>query len=207
MTRELLQSELGRKYVSTRQYVLREGTGRDWTMINSNPLLETYDGCIGVKTGFTDIAHYCLSAAAERDGSTFIAVCLGAVTTTSRNEECAGMLDYAFANYKTVTPDSVTIPAQTLSVELGLYDQVQTQPVTLNFTPLLVPAAVDPVVESDFTVQSSITAPMEQSASVGEITVTLNGEAAYSQPITPMEPVERRSFWAAFVELWKRIVS
>lgn len=207
MTRELLQSELGRKYVSTRQYVLREGTGRDWTMINSNPLLETYNGCIGVKTGFTDIAHYCLSAAAERDGSTFIAVCLGAVTTTSRNEECAGMLDYAFANYKTVTPDSVTIPAQTLSVELGLYDQVQTQPVTLNFTPLLVPAAVDPVVESDFTVQSSITAPMEQSASVGEITVTLNGEAAYSQPITPMEPVERRSFWAAFVELWKRIVS
>ena len=72
------------------------------------------------------------------------------------------MLDYAFANYKTVTPQAVTVPAQTLLVELGLYDEVQTQPITLNFTPLLVPAAVDPVVETDFTVQPSITAPMEQ---------------------------------------------
>ena len=115
-------------------------------MINSNPLLQTYDGCIGVKTGFTDAAHYCLSAAAQRDGSTFIAVCLGAVTISSRNDECQGMLDYGFANYKTVTPQAVTVPAQTLPVELGLYDKVQTQPITLNFTPLLVPSAVDPVV-------------------------------------------------------------
>lgn len=207
MTRRLLEMELGRKYVSTQRYVLREGTGRDWTMINSNPLLGTYDGCIGVKTGFTDAAHYCLSAAAQRDGSTFIAVCLGAVTTTSRNEECTGMLDYAFANYKTVTPQPITIPAQTLGVELGLYESVQTQPVTLNFTPMLVPAGTDPVVESGFTVQPGVTAPLEQSASVGEITVTLNGEAAFTQPITPAQPVERRSFWDAFGELWRRVFS
>lgn len=205
MTRQLLQSELGRKYVSTQRYVLREGTGRDWTMINSNPLLETYDGCIGVKTGFTDAAHYCLSSAAQRDGSTFIAVCLGAVTIQSRNEECTGMLDYAFANYKTVTPEAVTVPAQNIPVQLGLYDEIRTQPVTLQFTPLLVPAAVDPVVETGFTVQPSITAPMEQTDGVGEITVTLNGEAAYSQSITPAQTVERRGFWAAFGALWQRV--
>ncbi len=205
MTRQLLQSELGRKYVSTQRYVLREGTGRDWTMINSNPLLSSYDGCIGVKTGFTSQAHYCLSAAAQRDGSTFIAVCLGASTSASRNAECQGMLDYAFANYKTVTPDSVTIPAQTLTVQLGLYQEAQTQPVTLNFTPLLVPAGTEVVVETDFSVQSTITAPLEQTASVGEITVTLNGEQSYSQSITPAQPVERRSFWAAFGELWQRV--
>lgn len=205
MTRQLLQSQLGRKYVSTQRYVLREGTGRDWTMINSNPLLATYDGCIGVKTGFTDAAHYCLSSAAERDGSTFIAVCLGAVTTTSRNEECQGMLDYAFANYKTVTPDPVTIPAQTLPVQLGLYRQAKTQPVTLTFTPLLIPAGAEAAVETDFSVQPSITAPLEQTASVGEITVTLNGEQGYSQPITPAQTVERRGFWAAFGALWQRV--
>ena len=205
MTKRLLEMELGRKYVSTQRYVLREGTGRDWTMINSNPLLGTYDGCIGVKTGFTDAAHYCLSAAAQRDGTTFIAVCLGAVTIQSRNEECQSMLDYAFANYKTVTPQAVTVPAQTLLVELGLYDEVQTQPITLNFTPLLVPAAVDPVVETDFTVQPSITAPMEQDAQIGQITVTLNGETAYTQSITPAQKVERRGFWAAFGAIWQQV--
>ena len=205
MTQRLLSMELGRKYVSTQRYVLREGTGRDWTMINSNPLLGTYDGCIGVKTGFTDAAHYCLSAAAQRDGSTFIAVCLGATTIQSRNQECEGMLDYAFANYKTVTPEAVTVPAQTLPVQLGLYDEVQTQAVTLNFSPLLVPAGVDPVVETDFSVQPSLTAPMEQTDSVGEITVTLNGETAYTQPITPAQTVERRGFWTAFGALWQRV--
>ena len=174
-------------------------------MINSNPLLGTYDGCIGVKTGFTDAAHYCLSAAAQRDGTTFIAVCLGAVTIQSRNEECQSMLDYAFANYKTVTPQAVTVPAQTLPVELGLYDEVQTQPITLNFTPLLVPAAVDPVVETNFTVQPSITAPMEQDAQIGQITVTLNGETAYTQSITPAQKVERRGFWAAFGAIWQQV--
>ncbi len=115
------------------------------------------------------------------------------------------MLDYAFANYKTVTPQAVTVPAQTLLVELGLYDEVQTLPITLNFTPLLVPAAVDPVVETDFTVQPSLTAPMEQDAQIGQITVTLNGETAYTQSITPAQKVERRGFWAAFGAIWQQV--
>ena len=115
------------------------------------------------------------------------------------------MLDYAFANYKTVTPEPVTIPAQTLPVELGLYQQAATQPVTLTFTPLLIPAGAEAAVETDFSVQPSITAPLEQTASVVEITVTLNGEQWYSQPITPAQPVERRGFWAAFGALWQRV--
>ncbi len=45
---------------------------------NTNKLLSMYDGCIGVKTGFTDEAGRCLVSAVERDGITLICVTLNA---------------------------------------------------------------------------------------------------------------------------------
>lgn len=45
---------------------------------NTNKLLGMYDGCIGVKTGFTDEAGRCLVSAVERDGTTLICVTLNA---------------------------------------------------------------------------------------------------------------------------------
>lgn len=48
------------------------------TLANSNKMLWRYDGCIGVKTGFTDNARRCLVSAAERNGVKLIAVTLNA---------------------------------------------------------------------------------------------------------------------------------
>ena len=45
---------------------------------NHNRLLSEYDGCIGVKTGFTKKAGRCLVSAAERDGVTLVCVTLSA---------------------------------------------------------------------------------------------------------------------------------
>lgn len=48
------------------------------TLYNSNKLLSMYEGCIGIKPGFTDDARRCLVSAAERNGCTVIAVTLNA---------------------------------------------------------------------------------------------------------------------------------
>lgn len=45
---------------------------------NHNKLLTTYEGCIGVKTGFTKLSGRCLVSAAERDGVTLVCVTLKA---------------------------------------------------------------------------------------------------------------------------------
>ncbi|MCL1904157.1 MAG: D-alanyl-D-alanine carboxypeptidase [Oscillospiraceae bacterium] len=45
---------------------------------NNNKMLFSYEGCIGVKTGFTDNARRCLISAAEKNGRTLIAVTLNA---------------------------------------------------------------------------------------------------------------------------------
>ena len=65
-----------------------------YTITNHNRLLKTYDGCIGVKTGFTKKSGRCLVTAARRDTATVIAV-----TLNDPNDwrDHRSLLDYGFA--------------------------------------------------------------------------------------------------------------
>ena len=58
---------------------------------NHNKLLSTYEGAIGVKTGFTKKSGRCLVSAAERNGLTLIAVTLNAPDDW---RDHSAMLDY-----------------------------------------------------------------------------------------------------------------
>lgn len=69
---------------------------------NHNKLLRMYEGCIGVKTGFTKKSGRCLVSAAERDGVTLIAVTLNA--PDDWNDHSA-LLDYGFSTLKSVSFD------------------------------------------------------------------------------------------------------
>ena len=64
-----------------------------------NPLLKTYDGADGMKTGFICDSGYNIVASATRDGHRLVAVVLGEDSSSSRNVRAAAMLDYGFQNY------------------------------------------------------------------------------------------------------------
>lgn len=79
LTREALKNEEFRKICCLQTADVEFGAPPyKRTLGNSNKLLYMYDGCIGVKTGFTDNARRCLVSAAERNGCTLIAVTLNA---------------------------------------------------------------------------------------------------------------------------------
>ena len=63
------------------------------TLTNHNKLLGTYEGLVGVKTGFTKKSGRCLVTAAERNG-----VCLVAVTLSAPDDwnDHRALLDYGF---------------------------------------------------------------------------------------------------------------
>lgn len=68
--------------------------GRTFQIQNQNRLLGSYDGAIGLKTGYTTNAGHTFVGAAERDGRTLVAVVLGA---EGRAEDGAVRLfDWAF---------------------------------------------------------------------------------------------------------------
>ena len=71
MSRELLRYPLITKYSSMWQDSIRDG---EFTLTNTNRLVRYYDGCNGLKTGSTDKAGFCISAAAKRGDMQLIAV-------------------------------------------------------------------------------------------------------------------------------------
>ena len=70
--------------------------GRHMPCRNTNALLKTYEGCMGIKTGFTRQAGNCLASAASRDGVTLYLVLLNSRSMSTRFTESALLLDYGF---------------------------------------------------------------------------------------------------------------
>ena len=66
------------------------------TLESTNLLLNTYSGCIGVKTGTTDNAGECLIAMVKRPRGEVISVVMG---STDRFTDSRLLLDYYYANY------------------------------------------------------------------------------------------------------------
>jgi D-alanyl-D-alanine carboxypeptidase/D-alanyl-D-alanine carboxypeptidase (penicillin-binding protein 5/6) len=81
------------------------------TLTNHNKMLKNYDGCIGVKTGFTKKSGRCLVTAATKDGKTVIAVTLNCPDDWNTHKT---LLDYGLERTTTVeiSPEksSYTVP-------------------------------------------------------------------------------------------------
>jgi D-alanyl-D-alanine carboxypeptidase (penicillin-binding protein 5/6) len=89
---ELLDDPVLAEIVGTADATI-EGSRRTVPLENTNLLLETYPGAIGVKTGFTASAGNVLVAAAERKGRRLVAVALDSADTF---EDSRRLLDYGF---------------------------------------------------------------------------------------------------------------
>jgi D-alanyl-D-alanine carboxypeptidase (penicillin-binding protein 5/6) len=79
-------------------------------MKNSNQLLDTYPGAIGVKTGQTSEAGYCLVAAANRGSKAFIAVVLKS-TEKAVWQDATILLDHGYKNFSAI---SLVEPGKTI---------------------------------------------------------------------------------------------
>lgn len=65
------------------------GEPKEFGLTNTNKLIRSYEGCVGLKTGSTSIAKYCLSAVAKRNDITLIAVVMAAPDYKVRFKDAA----------------------------------------------------------------------------------------------------------------------
>jgi len=86
-----MKNETIAKMVGTRTITI---AGRTFT--NHNKLLWRYEGCIGMKTGYTERSGRTLISCAQREGQQLIAVTLNDANDWADH---TAMLDYGFANY------------------------------------------------------------------------------------------------------------
>jgi D-alanyl-D-alanine carboxypeptidase (penicillin-binding protein 5/6) len=82
---------------TTQKVTTKSGGYRNYNWTNTNPLLGTYSGAIGVKTGSGPEAKYCLVFAATRNGKTIIGTLLASTSVTNRTADAKKLLNYGFA--------------------------------------------------------------------------------------------------------------
>lgn len=79
----------------------------EFGLANTNKFLKKYEGANGLKTGYTSVAGFSMSATATRNGTTLIAVVMGSKTKDIRYKDAATLLDYGFNNCRPYSDDNV----------------------------------------------------------------------------------------------------
>lgn len=198
MSRELIQHELIKDYTTIWMDSIRNG---EFELSNTNKLVYWYDGCTGLKTGYTSSAMYCLSATAEREGVEYIAVIMHGESIDSRNNDAMTLLNYAFANYSlcSLRPE-VELP--TLPVELGSEGSVALEYGGNEFA-LVRKSGVQP--EYSWELPEKLKAPICKGDVLGHINVTLSGQHAAEIPLLAAADVPRVGFFGIMGMLAKSL--
>ncbi|MFR4024264.1 MAG: D-alanyl-D-alanine carboxypeptidase family protein [[Eubacterium] siraeum] len=152
----------------------------DRILVNSNKLLTSYDGCIGVKTGFTDSARRTLVSCAERDGVRLIAVTLNAPNDWSDH---AKMLDYGFEK---VTLCEMKYDSSALSLSV-VGSEKETVGVECGAVKLPLCNEQKDKITAEIYMPKFIYAGLAAGEKVGEIHYLLNGNTIATAPLQTAE--------------------
>lgn len=176
--------------------------GGETQLVNTNRLIRTYKGITGLKTGTTSQAGSCISATAERDNLSLVAVVLGCSTTQERFSSATTLLDYGFANWAAVVPEMPELPA--VPVTGGMQSQAEGETGTPGS--LLIPKGKESALKSRVEMASSLQAPVEQGQTIGKVVFQLEGqeEILAEYPVTAKYRVEKVTFASS---LWMLLQS
>ncbi len=199
MSRELMANHPDiTKFTTIWMDTVRNGT---FGLANTNKLIRFYPGAIGLKTGYTSKAGFCLSACAQRDGLMLIGVVLGAETSQDRFAACKQMLDYGFANFALMKPetDSGTVP-----VKLGQAAAVKAIPG--GDTRLLIDKQQKNEVTTELSLEESVTAPVSQGQRLGTLTIKAGPQILAEIPLVAEAAVQRKTWGQIFLDVLKTMV-
>lgn len=177
MSCELIKHEEIFEFTSIWMDELRDGKTQ---IVNTNKLLKSYNGITGLKTGTTSQAGSCISATAERDGLSLVAVVLGSETGTDRFKAAATLLDYGFANYKKtnlILPEDAPME---IKVKNGMENSVQLK---YEIPKDIITESAKSQLEAKIELPEEIEAPVTENQSLGTVSFYSGEEKIAEYPI------------------------
>src|SRR5260370_31383719 len=139
---------------------------------NTNHLIGHFDGCDGIKTGFTYHAGFNLTATAKRGDMRLIAVVLGAPSNPCRFREAARLLEWGFDNFTSV---ALAKKRGTLTVRVQVASGSIIQPVAAADVKLVVPKRDVSTLKIDYDVPSAFSGPLLGGSPIGIVNVRAGG--------------------------------
>ncbi|MBQ8762086.1 MAG: D-alanyl-D-alanine carboxypeptidase [Clostridia bacterium] len=174
------------KIVSTKSITIGEGESKR-LLLNKNKLLSKLDGCIGVKTGFTDDAGRCLVSACERDNLKLVSVVFNCGPMFEESQE---LLELGFENFSMC---EILPPYQSMDnvpVENGVKEYVGTYSQKGLSLPLSKQEESNINIVIDL--KPMVTAPVEKDQEIGKVEVYAGKHLIFSEKIYTMEAVDSK---------------
>lgn len=212
IAQEAMRNQDFRKFILTYRHVIEKtnkqptrflyNTNRliydEKTKVDANGILRPakYDGTTGIKTGYTPEAGGCLITGAEKDGSEFIAVVLKS-TDLGRFGDGITLLDFAFANYKSVSAIKGGTDIGVIKVKNGEKNNVAL--VTERNGGVTLPKeASEDIVNKKIVIPKSIKAPIKEGQQIGFVEIYEGDVLRDKVPIVAVESIGKGTFLSVF---------
>ena len=193
----IMSKELLNKYPQITKYTtiwtdsLRNGKSE---LTNTNKLIRTYKGITGLKTGSTGLALYNLSASANRDNLSLIAVIMKAPSTKVRFAEAQKLLDYGFNTFSFKSFGKKDEIVKSISVNKGVFSQVDAIWSTNAGT--LIEKGKDKNIEQHLTLDDTVSAPITAGQKLGEVSFLLDGKTLSTVDIVAKNDVAKMNLFS-----------
>ena len=183
-------------------HVTKQGT-KEFGLTNTNKLLRSYDGCVGLKTGSTSLAKYCLSAVAKRNKIILIAVVMAAPDYKVRFKDAASMLNYGFSRCSLYIDEKMQ-PLPEVPVKKGKEKSV---PLVYEkqFQYLNTDGETIGKVEKKLRIHREVKAPLKKGSQAGEMIYSADGKELGRVRILYARTIGQATYLDCVKELLKKL--
>lgn len=194
---ELVKHEAIFNYTSIYEDYIEHPDGTNTWIVNTNKLINYYEGVDGLKTGFTNNSGYCITVTAKRGGMRLISVVMGEDNNKVRNQDIITLLNYGFSNYKLETIVSEKDDLGTINIKFGNKEKVKLKLIepAVDLVNILEENKYSYEIETD-----QITAPIKAGDIVGKVKVYANNNLVNEYPLTIEKDIKKANIF----ELYRR---
>ncbi len=169
------------------------------TIRTENKFLWMYNGCNGVKTGYTQRAGRCVICAAKRNGIQLISVVLDGLYMWN---DSIILLDYGFDNIETGTLVKSDEVIKTLPILSGRRKSMPVKTAGEIIVPLF---KNHEAYKIEYDIPEVLNAPITSGESIGKVHVSIDGREIASTDIVTTADVEQKSFFRLLLKQFREI--
>lgn len=146
----------------------------EFGLTNTNKLIRQYEYSTGLKTGYTSVAGFCISASAKKDDIEMVAVIMGGADSKSRFQDAVTLLNSGFACCSLYRDEDREELAD-LPVSGGVEEEVPLK-YAGDFSYVSTDGRNLAQIEKSLELPESMEAPVEEGRVVGRVVYTLDGD-------------------------------
>ena len=190
---KVAQYTIENHYELYQMYKISDFTYNGIKQDNRNPLLYTFEGADGFKTGYTEAAGYGLVGSAERGDRRLILVLNGLESSKSRAQESLRLMDWGFNNFQLVDFYKKNEVIQEVDTWLGKEDKVDL--VALKDISVSIPKAQLSSAKVTVLVEEPIATPIKIGDQIAKLQISF-ADKQVDFPLYSGEDIDQKNFFS-----------